>query len=53
MNLKIVNKIFAYGLFGVGALKIISAILAFMQTITILNNGGGELNYGYFMLSKR
>ena len=50
MNLKILNKIFAYGLFGVGALKIISVILVFMQTITILNNSGGELNYGYFML---
>ena len=51
MNLKTVNEIFGYGLFGVGAFKIIFAILVFMKMFTNVNialNGGNGTDYGYY-----
>ncbi len=51
MNLKIVNEIFSYGLFGIGALKIIFTILVFLQIFTNVNavfNGGNVIDYGYY-----
>ena len=37
MNIKTVNEIFGYGLFGIGALKIVFTILVFFQMITNVN----------------
>ncbi len=51
MNLKTVNEIFGYGLFGVGALKIVFTILVFLQMFTNVNialNGGDGTDYGYY-----
>ena len=51
MNLKTVNEIFSYGLFGVGALKIVFTILVFLQMFTNVNialNGGDGTDYGYY-----
>lgn len=51
MNIKTVNEIFGYGLFGIGALKIVFTILVFFQMITNVNialNGGDGTDYGYY-----
>lgn len=50
MNLKTVNRIFGYGLFGVGAVKIIHTIFLLSQIATNVNSAfnGGEWNYGFF-----
>ena len=51
MNLKTVNEIFGYGLFGIGALKIIFTILVFSQifiNVNIAFNGGDGTDYGYY-----
>ena len=51
MNLKTVNEIFGYGLFGVGAWKIVFTILVFLQMFTNVNialNGGDGTDYGYY-----
>ena len=56
MNLKTVNEFFGYGLFGIGAVKIIYTILLFMQMFTNVNialNGGIGTDYGYFPLFSR
>lgn len=56
MNLKAVNEFFAYGLFGIGVVKIIYTILLFMQMFTNVNialNGGIGTDYGYFPLFSR
>lgn len=52
MNLKTVNRIFGYGLFGVGAVKIIYTIFLLSQIATNVNSAfnGGEWNYGFFSL---
>ncbi len=48
MNLKTVNKIFGYGFFGIGAIRIIYIILLFSQMVTNVNIAlnGGEWSYG-------
>ena len=50
MNLKTVNKIFGYGFFGIGAIRIIYIILLFSQMVTNVNIAlnGGEWSYGFF-----
>lgn len=51
MNIKTVNEFFGYGLFGIGALKIVFTILVFFQMITNVNialNGGDGTDYGYY-----
>ena len=50
MNLKTVNKIFGYGLFGIGAIRIIYIILLLSQMVTNVNIAlnGGEWSYGLF-----
>lgn len=51
MSLRAVNQFFGYGLFGVGAAKIIYTILIFMQAFTNVNtilNGGESVGYGYY-----
>ena len=52
MNLRTVNRIFGYGLFGIGALKIIYTIFLLSQIATNVNSAfnGGEWNYGFFSL---
>ena len=52
MNLKTVNKIFGYGFFGIGAIRIIYIILLFSQMVTNVNIAlnGGEWSYGLFPL---
>ena len=50
MNLKTVNRIFGYGFFGIGAIRIIYIILLFSQMVTNVNIAlnGGEWSYGLF-----
>ena len=51
MDIRTVNEIFGYGLFGLGALKIVFTILVFLQMFTNVNialNGGDGTNYGYY-----
>lgn len=51
MNLKTVNEIFGYGLFGVGAAKVVFTILLCMQMFTNVNialNGANGTDYGYY-----
>ena len=52
MNLKTVNKIFGYGFFGIGAIRIIYIILLFSQMVTNVNIAlnGGKWSYGLFPL---
>ena len=47
MNLKTVNRIFGYGLFGMGAIKIIYTIFLLSQMVTNVNIAlnGGEWSY--------
>ena len=48
MDIRTVNEIFGYGLFGLGALKIVFTILVFLQMFTNVNIAlnGGEWSYG-------
>ena len=50
MNLKTVNRIFGYGHFGMGAIKIIYTIFLLSQMVTNVNIAlnGGEWSYGFF-----
>ena len=50
MNLKTVNRIFGYGLFAMGAIKIIYTIFLLSQMVTNVNIAlnGGEWSYGFF-----
>lgn len=51
MSLRAVNQFFGYGLFGVGAAKVIFAILVFMQAFTTVSNilnGGSSAGYDYY-----
>ena len=52
MNLKTVNRIFGYGLFAMGAIKIIYTIFLLSQMVTNVNIAlnGGEWSYGYFAI---
>ena len=52
MNLKKINRIFGYGLFGMGAIKIIYTIFLLSQMVTNVNIAlnGGEWSYGYFAI---
>lgn len=52
MNLKKINRIFGYGLFGIGAIKIIYTIFLLSKISNNVNSAfnGGEWNYGFFSL---
>lgn len=52
MNKQKVNNIFAYGIFGIGVLKILLSIFIFMQTFTNVNAvfNGGEVSWSNWPL---
>ena len=52
MNLKKINRIFGYGLFGIGAIKIIYTIFLLSKISNNVNSAfnGEEWNYGFFSL---
>ena len=52
MNLKKINRIFGYGLFGIGAIKIIYTIFLLSKISNNVNSAfnGGEWNYDFFSL---